>query len=61
MIAFVFVAAALMGPAIRYARLLYNMSCVPAWGREYLAPKKSSLWIARVGFVAPLLVVLAQV
>ena len=56
-----FAAAALYGPASKYAKLLYNMTNVPAWGAQYMLPSRRALWVARAGFVAPILVVMMQV
>ena len=54
-------AAALYGPASKYAKLLYNMTNVPTWGTQYMLPSRRALWVARAGFVAPILVVMMQV
>jgi len=49
-----FMVAALSGPAMRFAKLLYHSSTVPAWGSAYIRPGWLSLRVAQLAYVAPL-------
>lgn len=56
-----FMAAAMFGPACRYARLLHGMANVPRWGKNYISQTAFAVWTARAAFVLPMLVALLQV
>lgn len=54
-------AAALLGPAMRYARLLHFALHVPAWGKDFIQQRWLHIKVMQLGFVLPLGVVLLQI
>ncbi len=53
-------AAALFGPAAAFASLTFWMSNVPEWGAKFISSSGASVALARMGMVAPVLVVMLQ-
>mmetsp|Transcript_36734 Transcript_36734/g.92787 ORF Transcript_36734/g.92787 Transcript_36734/m.92787 type:complete len:571 (-) Transcript_36734:505-2217(-) len=51
-------AAAMLGPAIRYAKLMHNAMNVPAWGEEWIGHRWLAVKVMQLGFALPLVMVL---
>ncbi|KAG1677156.1 hypothetical protein FOA52_000962 [Chlamydomonas sp. UWO 241] len=55
-----FMAAAMVGPACRFAKLVHGMASVPRWGKKWIGQTGFQLWTARAAFVLPMIVALLQ-
>lgn len=54
-------ATSLIGPAMRYASLLYRTTNLPGWATAHLDKSWASVKTMQLGFAVPLFVVLLQV
>ncbi|KAF5827515.1 hypothetical protein DUNSADRAFT_540 [Dunaliella salina] len=53
-------ATSMVGPALRYAGLLYRATSPPSWASYYLVPNRVNVKVMQLGFAVPLFLVLVQ-